>query len=599
MNRGPRNWSSCLAVAVAVVLPSIIGTRVLAQETAPSSPAPTEVTNPNPPVPLANDSAGTAQTEQIIVTGSNIPTAEEAGGSPVLTINRDDIEKSGERTTEELLRHLSIAGPNGVPTSNNITGFTPGASSISLRGFNPSDTLTLIDGRRVAPYPLGAGANGTSTFVDLNSIPRAAIESIAILKDGASTTYGADAVAGVVNIKLRHDYHGAEASIDYGNTLDKDSSEFSASLLFGVGDGKTNVSGVLNYYHRNSIYNRDRGYSAVTRQPSTNASPENLELSRTAVIAAGGNPPADLGDTFFGHAPFFTNGNTPASDYVYTGFRAVHYNFNSVSESLPDSERYGGFWNADHKVFGDRLVLFADLFYQNVKTRNELAPIPTADFLTPGFPILAIPPHAPGPTLGGPSYAETGVPAGAFNPFNPFQQIISGGSRGRLIDFGNRILDNETDAFFSTIGVTGEKLFDGSCGYNAAFRYSQIKNTTSTANFVSVSRFDRILNAADPIFDPASTQYIGTTVPYNPFGDYRRPIATNALSTSRECIPATAIFQNWRHSTSTFTRPLFSNCRPAESVSLSAGNLREKFCGRSQMHWKWQARSLATLSAYP
>jgi iron complex outermembrane receptor protein len=117
-----------------------------------------------------------------------------------LEINRDLIEKSGERTTADLLRKLPIAGPRGVPTSNNGNTPTAGASSISLRGFDPSDTLTLIDGLRVAPYPVGAGNNSTQTFVDLNSIPQAAIESIEILKDGASSTYGADAVAGVVNI---------------------------------------------------------------------------------------------------------------------------------------------------------------------------------------------------------------------------------------------------------------------------------------------------------------------------------------------------------------------------------------------------------------
>jgi iron complex outermembrane receptor protein len=168
------------------------------------------------------------------------------------------IEKSGERTAEELIRNTTVAGPNGVPTSNNGAGNTPGASSVSLRGFDPSDTLVLIDGRRIAPYPVGTG-NGAQTFVDLNSIPRAAIDSIEILKDGASTTYGADAVAGVVNIKFRHDYRGAETDIEYGNTLDKDSGEFATSLIFGVGDDNTSVTGVLNFYHRNSIFNRDRG----------------------------------------------------------------------------------------------------------------------------------------------------------------------------------------------------------------------------------------------------------------------------------------------------------------------------------------------------
>ncbi len=297
--------------------------------------------------------AAVAETERIIVTGSNIPSAAEVGPNPVQTIDRDLINKSGERTTEELIRDLTVAGPNGVPSSNNGAGFTPGASSISLRGFDASSTLTLIDGRRVAPYPLGTG-NGAVTFVDLNSIPRAAIESIEVLKDGASSIYGADAVAGVVNIKLRHDYRGAETSVEYGNALDKDSGEFSASVLFGAGDDKTTVSGVLNFYHRNSILNRDRGYSSKLPFGSSSSSPQNLQLSREAVLAAGVSA-ADLpdSDTFFGHAPFFTNGTASATDYTYTPFRASSFNPNAFSVALPDSERYGGFVNTEHKVFGD------------------------------------------------------------------------------------------------------------------------------------------------------------------------------------------------------------------------------------------------------
>ena len=258
----------------------------------------------------------TAETERIIVTGSYIPTAQEVGPNPVLNINRDLINKSGERTAEELIKDLPVANGGGVPISNNGTGFTPGASAISLRGLGPQETLVLINGRRVAPYPIGNG--GTSSFFDLRSIPEAAIESIEVLKDGASTTYGADAVAGVVNIKLRQDYKGVQAQIGYGNTMDKDSGEVRANVVFGVGDGNTNVSGVINYYNRNSIFNRDRSYSAVPPFLSTNSTPENLSLTYDQVVAAGGTPPAGFGPVgnveglpsiFFGHAPFGSNGN--------------------------------------------------------------------------------------------------------------------------------------------------------------------------------------------------------------------------------------------------------------------------------------------------
>lgn len=532
--------------AVSASISLFVITTALAQEPSPAANSPAQPLNASGAIgaapqpgsePPTNATGAVAETERIIVTGSNIPTAQEVGPNPVLTINRDLINKSPERNTEELLRSLPVANAQGVAPSNNATGFTAGASTIALRGFDPRATLILIDGRRVAQYPVGIVGIG---FVDLNSIPEAAIQSIEILKDGASTTYGADAIAGVVNLKLRKEYHGAEASVEYGNSLDKDSGEFKASVLFGVGDGNTNVTGVINYYHRNSIFARDRGYSQKPPFLSSNASPGNFELSRDAVIEAGGTP-VDALDTFFGSPPNFTNGLTPASSYRYAAGRISTFNFSATAGAFPDSERYGGYVNFNHKVLGDQLVIYGDLQYQNVKTHNELAPSPTGDFNTAGSPIIAIPPRTDlnGTTpFGGPTFEETGVPANAFNPFNPFNQIISGGSRYRLAEFGNRLFDNETDAFLTTAGVKGDKLLDGNWGYDSAFRYSQIKNT-GFSQTVSASKLNRILNAADPIFDPTSPQFIGTTVPYNPFGDFRNPPPTNAASVAFATVHAT------------------------------------------------------------
>jgi iron complex outermembrane recepter protein len=520
-------YKGLLSVAIAGVGFSLLATpRTFGQAIAPPSMT---AASPSP-------TAAPAEAERVIVTGSNIPTAAEVGPNPVDILNREQIDKAGERTTADVVRNLTVAGPNGVPSSNNGTGLTPGASSISLRGFDASSTLVLLDGHRVAPYPVGTD-NGAVTFVDLNSIPKASLDSIEILKDGASSIYGADAVAGVVNFKLRHDYRGAEVNVQYGNTLDKDSGEFASSLIFGVGDGDTDITGVMNYYHRNSIFNHDRGYSNHTSKffASTNASPFNLQLSRDVVLAAGVPPtslPDDV-DPLFGHAPFRTDGTAPATDYTYTRGRSVHFNFNAFSEALPDSERWGGFVNFDHKICGDQLLVYGDFFYQDVKTSYDLAPTATGNFETPGNVTLAIPPDTPiapgSEPPNTPTHAETGVPADAFNPFNPFHQIISGGTRARTIEFGNRVIDNETNAFFSTLGLKGDKLLNGTWGYDASFRYSQVQNI-STNTVQSASRFNRILNAADPIFDPTSSQFIGTTIPYNPFGDFRVPIPSNAES---------------------------------------------------------------------
>src|SRR3984893_3826061 len=524
--------------ALAVNLPLVLATSAFAQEATPT-PAETQ------PAVRSFNANGTqeASTERVMVTGSYIPTAEEVGPNPVLNYNREVINKSGERNIEQFLRNLPAANANGVPVSNNENGSNTavGAASIALRGFDGRATLVLLDGRRVAPYPMGnAGGTVRVVFVDLNSIPQAAVESIEILKDGASTTYGADAVAGVVNVKLRHDYRGAEATIKYGNTTDKDSGLYAASIVFGVGNGTTNISGVMNFYHRNSIFNRDRSYSAVPPFLSSNASPYNLQLSKAAVAEAGGVVVPGASANEFATAPNGTNGLAPASTYFYdtsrlraAGGKFPGFNFNEFSLSFPSSERYGGYVSFDHKVYGDQMVIYGDTFYQNVRTHNELAPPATGSFQTKGQTTLAIPPRVPTPAgttpFGGPTYAETGVTPGAFNPFNPFDQIISGGSRARLQEFGNRLFDNETDAWLSTVGIRGDKLFDGTWGYDAAFRYSQLKNT-QTGTQVSASRFNRILNQADPIFDPNSPQFIGTTVAFNPFSDFRVPIPANAAT---------------------------------------------------------------------
>jgi iron complex outermembrane recepter protein len=518
----------------------------------------------------------TATAERVIVTGSNIPTAEEVGPNPVVNYNQEDMQKSGQRNTEQFLLSLPIVTSNVIPVSNNENGSNTavGAAAVSLRGLDPRATLVLIDGRRVAPYPIGNNPGPVNTmFVDLNSIPQSAIDSIEILKDGASAVYGADAVAGVVNLKLRHNYTGAEASIEYGNTEHEDSGEFQSSVIFGVGNGNTQIAGAMNYYNRNSIANRDRSYSAVPPFLSSNASPYNLQLSSDVAAAAGGlnlNP----GGTEFAAAPNFTNGSAPAAAYNYGTSRLNHFNFNQFSLSFPSSERYGGYAYFEHKICDDQLVAYGDFMYQEVKAHNELAPPATGSFQTAGQVVLAIPPNmpiAPGaepPNT--PTHFETGVPANAFNPFNPFQQIISGGTRARLAEFGNRMFDNITDNYLATIGIRGDKLFNGTWGYDLGYRYSQV-SSIQTGDQVSISKFNRILNAADPIYDPGSAEFIGTTVPFNPFGDYRVPIPSNQASVAFATVHPKDLDTSklWTLDGSIYTTSLFE--LPAGGVGMAFG----------------------------
>jgi outer membrane receptor protein involved in Fe transport len=469
--------------------------------------------------------------DSFVVTGSYIPTNETAftaGVSPVVRIDQKMIEQSGLGSTSELLQRVTVSNGGSVPISNNATGFTPAATSVSLRGLGAEATLVLINGRRVASYPVGAG--GTTAFVDLNSIPLAAVDSVEILKDGASAIYGADAVAGVVNIKLKRGMDGTQMLLKYGNTTNKDSSEFTAALVSGAQSDKASAMVGFNYYKRNAIFNSDREYSKIPPFLSSNSSPLNLQITRAAALAAGvpaASLPAGTSAAIFAAAPASdtNSGATAASGFKFTTGRSSAFNFNEFSMSYPRRDSRGVFAFADRKILGtDNIRAYIDVNYQNSGTENQLAPSATGNFSGSGTELV-IPAKTTNP-LALPDGRARAAVAGAYNPFNPFNIDITGGTRARLAEFGNRIFRNQTDATLITTGVKGENIA-GKWNFDAGYSYSSIKDT-SRNTLVSASRFNRLLNANDAFFQPGNPAYLGTTTPYNPFGYYKVSIPNNA-----------------------------------------------------------------------
>ncbi|MEY2880782.1 MAG: hypothetical protein RLZZ15_3162 [Verrucomicrobiota bacterium] len=467
--------------------------------------------------------------ETFVVTGSYIPTNEtsvNAGISPVVRIDKKSIDESGQTTVSELLQKITVSNGGSVPISNNATGFTPAATSISLRGLGPEATLVLINGRRVANYPVGVG--GTTAFVDLNSIPLSAVDSVEILKDGASAIYGADAVAGVVNIKLRRGIDGTEVMVNYGNTTRKDSSEFTASLITGAQTDKASALVGFNYYKRNAIFNKDRAYSEIPPFLSSNASPLNLQITPAAAIAAGITltPAQAAATTIFVSSQANTNNNglTAANTYRVGTGRPSTFNFNEYSMSYPRRDNRGVFAFADRKVFDtDNVKVYLDVNYQNANTENQLAPSATGNFSGSGTELV-IPARTTTP-LAIPGRTGRAAVAGAFNPFNPFNIDITGGTRARLAEFGNRIFRNSTDALLLTTGLKAQNVM-GSWNFDAYYSHSAIRDT-SRNTLVSSSRFNRLVNANDSFFQPGSADFLGTTTPYNPFGYYKVSIPNN------------------------------------------------------------------------
>src|SRR6184192_4417626 len=212
--------------------------------------------------PGAASAAGTAEVERVIVTGSNIPTAEETGPNPVDTYRPADLEKLGIRNAQDLQTFLPQEA--GGTVNLNMGNGGDGTVQFNLRGFLPKETLVLVDGKRVAYGSL----NGSGTFAgpDINLIPFSMIDHVDILKDGASAVYGSDAIAGVVNFFLLHKFRGLEIGGTYGNTdlgASNDMGEWEAWIKGGTGDDKTEIVVIADFWERTGgLFSADRDLSA-------------------------------------------------------------------------------------------------------------------------------------------------------------------------------------------------------------------------------------------------------------------------------------------------------------------------------------------------
>lgn len=210
------------------------------------------------------------QENKVTVTGSQIKGVDLADAQPLKVISADDIKKSNASTLSELLKDLGVFrggdGSFNTSTSGALSTSTPaGMAAATLRGLGASSTLTLVNGRRIAASSFAAG---NVNFVDVNGIPLAAIERIEVLATGASATYGADAVAGVVNYILKDDYDGAEVTLSYADSpQNTDESKKGISVTFGRSSASSNFLATLDYFNRDDFKYSDREQTASTFFP--------------------------------------------------------------------------------------------------------------------------------------------------------------------------------------------------------------------------------------------------------------------------------------------------------------------------------------------
>ncbi|MCZ8110209.1 MAG: TonB-dependent receptor [Rubrivivax sp.] len=397
-----------------------------------------------------------ANDQRIEITGSKIRRVSGETLQPVITITREDIERSGKTTVTEILASTPvISGGSFAETTLGGNSFAPGTASVSLRGLGVNTTLVLLNGRRVANY--GFAQNINESFVDLNSIPVSAIQRIEILKDGASAIYGSDAIAGVINVILRKDFKGGEFATSFGSSIRNDAQEIRASLTLGAGDlgtNRFNAFGIIDYYQRNEIGGESRDFSRNV--DNRGQGPGGLDQRSPT-----GNPGYFFGGTGNVPTPF---SNCPASQVVSGASLGVGsgnvcaYDFAGANKLVPPSQRVG-FLGAATFNLSPAAQLFGEFMFNRNETDRFAAATPAA------FGLATAHPDRPG--------------AGTATP-STFTSVAY-----RFLEAGDRLNDTSTESMRTLLGIRGNV---GGFDYEAGALLAKSETVDQGRNYIIQER---------------------------------------------------------------------------------------------------------------
>ncbi|MFD0739300.1 TonB-dependent receptor plug domain-containing protein [Lysobacter koreensis] len=431
-----------ITFALAVGTTALVGTGVaLAQDT----PAEQEATT----------------LDRIEVTGSRIKRADIETSQPIFSLSRDDITAQGLTSVGDVIQNITANGSTLNSTFNNGGN---GETRVSLRNLGSNRTLVLVNGRR------WVGGTGLGGAVDLNTIPTAAVERIEVLKDGASTIYGSDAIAGVVNVILRQNFEGAEANA-YVGVFDKGDG-FRQSYDFLIGTASDRFSAMLGfgYVKEEPVNAGDREISKEPIVGTGNVFGSGTSPNGRFALCPGGFNPSTRACTgaqtnFNGGAGTFTfDGQGTAPRPYVPGADA--YNFAPDNYLLTPQER--------RSVFAaGSLDLTDDVRFKTTVTYNERV----SEQLLAAMPVTLGTAPGTGPLGQAVFISRNSV-------FNPFGQDVSRINR-RVVETGGRSFNQEVSTFAMNAGLEGtltfgEKYYDWEAGY---FRGDNQANNTTTGLF--------------------------------------------------------------------------------------------------------------------
>lgn len=452
--------------------------------------------------------ADTSTVAEVIVTGSRIARQDYSASSPVVTVGQQALEKTGAVTLDTTLKQQpQFVASTGATTNSNGNG---GQANIQLRGLGRQRTLVLMDGRRLP----AANSDGS---VDINAIPTALIESAEIITGGASAVYGSDAVAGVVNIRMKRKFDGVELDAQYGVSGKGDAKDYKISLAAGGTFADDRGSSVFSaeYANRNLIYVSDRDFSVGASRDSvlptglvsfaTNAPTQAAIDSVFAkygvaagVVKATNSFGFNSDGTLFSTGQTVQNFKTPADPSLYfVGASTVQADGRRFRYLQLPLETYS-FFNRTSYDFTESLHGFAQLLYTNSVGATQVQPIPAPSSASAGVPLVPVTnPFIPSDLRA--LLASRANPTAAFALSKRFDAA------------GPRINRNTNDTFQLVAGLDG-KLPIMDWRWDVSGTLGRNKIETLKENYPSRAALQTLLNAAD---GGASICAGGL----NPFGD--------------------------------------------------------------------------------
>lgn len=433
--------------------------------------------------------------EEVVVTGSRIQRANLVTSSPVQQLDAEQIAFTGVTRVEDALAALPQIS---LDQSSGQAIESIGTATLELRGLGSSRTLVLMNGRRLPTN----SPNDTESGADINFIPRALVERVEVLTGGASSTYGADAVAGVVNFIMIDDFEGVkfdyqysgyrhdnsgnlvsraaeDAGFDFARSTSTDGDTHDLSLIIGgnLEDGRGNITGYATYRDIQGIVQADRDYSACA--------------VRSGLFCLG-SATNETGSFYFENDGFSDIYNVQGSDFA-AGL-GPGYNFAPPSYLQRPDER----WNLGvmgHYDLNENIEAYAEFMFMDTRSITQFGPsgifFNTMD-LNCGNPLLSDAQRATIAFQG--EFDDDGNPLGCVDPVGDPNQRVETIFGRRNVEGGPRFGDLRHSTFRTLFGVRGD--INESWSYDASFQYAEVDMRNRNGNYISVARANNALDVA-------------------------------------------------------------------------------------------------------